>query len=199
MKTALTVWANRISPVFDAARTLLIVAIHDSKIQSREYASFNPKAPSQLAARLLQLDAPILICGAISQRPALLLETGGIQLIPFITGRVEDVLKAHAQASLIRPAFLMPGCQCRRRRRRGEEINNNPNIFLSRKEVIQMPGKDRTGPRGQGAGTGKGQGGYKSGQGRGSGAPRDGRGKGRRGGQGRGGGQGKGRQSRNQS
>ncbi len=195
MKTALTVWANRISPVFDAARTLLIVTIHDSKIQSREYASFDPDAPSQLAIRLLQMDAPILICGAISQRPALLLETGGIQLIPFITGRVEDVLEAHARATLIRPAFLMPGCQCRRRRRRGEAVINGPNVFLSNKEVIQMPGKDQTGPRGQGAGTGKGQGGCKSGQGRGSGAPRDGRGKGRRGGKGRGGGQGKGKQS----
>jgi len=194
MKTALTIWANRISPVFDAASMLLIVEFGDSKIQSRLYESFDPDRPSHLASRLTQLHVTTLICGAISQRPAMLLEAGGIKLIPFITGRVEKVLQAYARAMPITPAFQMPGCQCRRRQRRQESSNNRSDMyFRNNKEVMKMPGKDQTGPQGQGAGTGRGQGGCKPGKGGGSKAPNTGRGQGRGRGRGQGAGQGQGR------
>ncbi len=193
MKTALTVWANRISPVFDAASMLLIVEIRDSKIESRQFASFDPDRPSNLAERLAQLHVTTLICGAISQRPAMLLEAGGVRLIPFITGRVEKVLKTYAQAMPITPAFLMPGCQCRRRQRRQEGSKlRSDTYFRNNKEVIKMPAKDQTGPQGQGAGTGRGQGGCKPGKGGGSKASNTGQGQGRGRGRGNGTGQGRG-------
>ncbi len=191
MKTALTVWANRISPVFDAAGTLLIVEIRNSEIQSRQYESFDPDRPSHLAAKLMQMHVSTLICGAISQRPAMLLEAGGIKLIPFITGRAEKVLHAYAREMPITPGFQMPGC--RRRRHRQEDLKNRSDIYCrNNKEVMKMPGKDQTGPQGQGAGTGRGQGGCKSGKGGGK-ASNTGQGKGCRRGQGAGQGQGQGR------
>jgi len=193
MKTALTVWANRISPVFDAAGTLLIVEIRDFKIENRQYESFDPDRPSHLAERLAQLHISTLICGAISQRPAMLLEAGGIELIPFITGRVEKVLNAYTQAIPVTPAFLMPGCRYRRRQRRQEISKNRSNIyFRNNKEVKNMPGKDQTGPQGQGAGSGRGQGGCKSGKSGGSRASNTGQGQGRGRGRGQGAGQGRG-------
>ena len=193
MKTALTIWANRISPVFDAASMLLIVEIRDFKIQSRQYESFNPDRPSHLAAKLARMHVSTLICGAISQRPAILLEAGNVRLIPFITGRVEKVLKAYARAMPMTPAFQMPGCQCRRRQRRqeGSKIESDM-YFRNNKEVMKMPGKDQTGPQGQGAGTGRGQGGCKPGKGGGSKASNTGQGQGRGRGRGNGTGQGRG-------
>jgi len=194
MKTALTVWANRISPVFDAASMLLVVEFGDSKIQSRLYEPFDPDRPSHLAARLTQMHVTTLICGAISQRPAMLLEAGGVRLIPFITGRVEKVLKAYARAMLITPAFLMPGCQCRRRQRWQEGAKNRSDMYFRKnKEVMKMPRRDQTGPQGQGAGSGRGQGGCKPGKGGGSKVSNTGQGQGRRYGRGKGVGHGLGR------
>ena len=193
MKTALTVWANRISPVFDVASTLLILEIRDLEIQSRQYESFDPDRPSHLAARLAQMHVSTLICGAISQRPAMLLEAGGIKLIPFITGRAEKVLQAYVRAVPITPAFQMPGCQCRKRQRWQESAKNRTDMnFRNNKEVMKMPGKDQTGPQGQGTASGRGQGGCKSGKGGGSKASNTGQGKGRGRGQGTGQGQGRG-------
>jgi len=194
MKAALTVWANRISPVFDAASMLLIVEIRNFKIEKRQYESFDPDRPLDLAARLTQLNVTTLICGAISQRPAMLLEACGIKLIPFITGRVQKVLETYARAIPVAPAFLMPGCQCRRRQRYQENSRNRSDInFKNNKGVMTMPGKDQTGPQGQGAGTGRGQGGCRTGKGGGSNVSNSGRGQGRGRGRGQGTGQGQGR------
>jgi predicted Fe-Mo cluster-binding NifX family protein len=198
MKTALTVWANRISPVFDAASMLMIAEFGDSRIQSRLYEPFDPDRPSHLAARLLRLHVSTLICGAISQRPAMLLEAGGIRLIPFITGRAEKVLQAYVRAMPITPAFQMPGCQCRKRQRWQESAKNRTDMnFRNNKEVMKMPGKDQTGPQGQGAASGRGKGGGSKASNTGQGKGR-GRGQGTGQGQGRGQGQGQGRGRCNQ-
>ncbi len=88
MKVVLTIWENRISPVFDAAHKLLVAEIEGSKVISRHYESFNPELTSRLAGRLVELDIAVLICGAISELPATIIELGGIKLIPFIAGNV---------------------------------------------------------------------------------------------------------------
>lgn len=110
MKVAVTVWENRISPVFDSSGKLLIAEIRDTKIISRRYASFNPDITFRLAEVLNDLEIEILICGAISEIPADIIEAGGIELIPFIGGNAELVLLTYARGSSIVPEFLMPGC-----------------------------------------------------------------------------------------
>ena len=66
MKMALTVWGNRISPVFDAAHMLLVVEVENTKIISRRYEPFYPELPTRLALRLAEMNVATLICGAIS-------------------------------------------------------------------------------------------------------------------------------------
>lgn len=194
MKMALTVWENRISPVFDAARMLLVVEIENTKIISRHYESFHPELPARLAVRLAQLDVAVLICGAISEMPANILEANGIKLIPFITGDAGEVIDAYVKEVPFMPAFLMPGCSHKRRRHGGKRKKHGAR-FTHGREVMHMPKGDGTGPQGQGPGTGKGQGGRKSGKGhRGVGKNPDNRsGKGQGRGQGRGKGAGQGR------
>ncbi len=124
MKTALTVWENRISPVFDSAHMLLMVEIENNKILNKRHEPFDPTLPLRLIERLIELDIAVLICGAISETPANMIEARAIKLIPFISGNADDVLKHYAQGHPIIPAFLMPGCdrkrkrqaQCRRKR-----------------------------------------------------------------------------------
>lgn len=187
MKVALTAWEDRISPVFDSARILLIAEINNGQILNRRFETFIPAMFSRLPERMNELGIDVLICGAISQIPARIVETCGVRLIPFVSGQVEDVLISYANGAQIVPAFSMPGCG----RRHGQETGRKG--FLNRqKEVRMMPRGDRTGPRGEGAGSGKGRGGCSPGQdGRGTG-----QGRGRGGRQGKGQGQGQGRGNR---
>jgi predicted Fe-Mo cluster-binding NifX family protein len=194
MKMALTVWGDRISPVFDAAQTLLVVEIENTQIINRHYEPFYPEFPSRLAAMLAEMDVAVLICGAISETPANILEANGIKLIPFITGDAGKVIDAYANDVSTMPTFLMPGCRHKRRRHAGREKKHGFR-FAQRREVTHMPRGDGTGPQGQGPGTGRGQGGRKSGKGgKGSGTNfgrRSGKGQGRGQGRGKGGGQGR--------
>jgi predicted Fe-Mo cluster-binding NifX family protein len=111
MKVAVTVWEDRISPVFDASRRLLIAEIDNAAIASRYLMVFDPERPSTLAKTLATLDVPVLICGAVSEVPAETISAGGITLIPFITGEVDRVLGAYASGRSLAPTFLMPGCR----------------------------------------------------------------------------------------
>ena len=115
MKVALTVWEHRISPVFDTANMLLLAEIKDKKVISKRHEPFDPELFSRLVNRLTALDITVLICGAISKVPANIIEASRIKLIPFISGKADDVLECYAQGIQIIPAFLMPGCGRKRR------------------------------------------------------------------------------------
>ncbi len=191
MKAALTIWEDRVSPVFDSAHMLLVAEIKNAKIVSTQHERFNPEMPTRLAEMLNGLDVPVLICGAISEIPANVIEAYGIKLIPFIAGNVDEVLDSYAKGIKLAPDFLMPGCgrNCRRQRRK------HPAGYVPQKEDM-MPKENGTGPKGQGPGTGKGRGKCNPGKrGKGSGqgkAGNRGTGSGKGVGQGRGGGQGRG-------
>ncbi len=194
MKVAITVWGNRISPVFDSANTLLIAEIQNRRIVSRYYESFNPDIPSLFAEKLEEMEISVLICGAISKVPAAILSASSIEFIPFITGSAFRVLENFALNRPIIPAFLMPGCRCCH-----GHGKKNAYYGIDYKEVNNMPRGDGTGPAGQGPGTGRGQGGCMTGnRGQGQGAGRGqkrgqglGMGRGRQRGQGTGRGQGR--------
>lgn len=109
MKVGITVWGKRISPVFDAARTLLIVDIDDKTIVDRQFFQLWPERVEGVELQLAQSGVNVLICGAISQEPAAQIEALGIQLIPFIAGRAEQVLEWYAKGSPI-TGYQMPGC-----------------------------------------------------------------------------------------
>jgi predicted Fe-Mo cluster-binding NifX family protein len=110
MKVAVTIWEDRISPVFDASRRLLIVDIENAQISDRAFLVFDPEQPSSLAKTLASLDVKVLICGAVSQVPAMIISAADITLIPFITGEVDRVLETFAKGDSLEPAFVMPGC-----------------------------------------------------------------------------------------
>lgn len=110
MKVAVTVWEDRISPVFDVSRRLLVAEIENNEITARSYVLFDPGMPSSLSKTLAELHVSVLICGAVSQVPANIICAGGITLIPFIAGEVERVLEVYAKGDSLEPTFVMPGC-----------------------------------------------------------------------------------------
>jgi predicted Fe-Mo cluster-binding NifX family protein len=110
MKLALTVWENRISPVFDCAQRLLVVDVKGEMATSKHLEPFRYESPFSRATRLSDLGIKVLICGAVSESFANIIETYGITIIPFIAGSVEDVLDAYLKDELYSAKFRMPGC-----------------------------------------------------------------------------------------
>lgn len=110
MRVVLTVWENRISPVADSARQLLVVDVENQSIRGKRIESLITESVFDRARRLSDLEVKIFICGAISDFFARLLEGYGIRLIPFICGETEDVLDAYLEDSLRSPRFMMTGC-----------------------------------------------------------------------------------------
>jgi len=109
MKVAMTVWGNRISPVFDAAQTILLADIEDGAIVHR-HREFLPRlVASGIARMLVEKGIDTLICGAISERPAEIIQQAEVKLLPFVSGNAEKFLDLYAANEPI-DSFIMPGC-----------------------------------------------------------------------------------------
>ncbi|MBA3013013.1 MAG: NifB/NifX family molybdenum-iron cluster-binding protein [Proteobacteria bacterium] len=119
MKIAIPIWGNRISPVFDSARTLLVARIENRKIAKKTYTPFDPECCQDLIRLLQKMQITTLICGAISTKPADFLVENNIKLISFVTGNAMDFLDYFASRQTIEKGHMMPGCSmeyCRRRK-----------------------------------------------------------------------------------
>jgi len=110
MKIAITIWGNRISPVFDAAHTLLVASIKNRTISKKEYTSFDPQSLRELIKILTNSQVSTLICGAISTKPADFIVENNIKLVSFVTGNALDFLASFANRQTIEKEHMMPGC-----------------------------------------------------------------------------------------
>lgn len=120
MKIALAVWQERISPVFDVSRSLLLVQLsQDAREERREMVGLEAVTPSQRVVRLTALGIETLICGAVSAPLAEMILASGIRLIPFVAGASNEVLAAFLHGKLPSPTYAQPGCNGRRQRCRG--------------------------------------------------------------------------------
>jgi predicted Fe-Mo cluster-binding NifX family protein len=100
MQVALTVWEDRISPLYDATRTLLITKVKGRRIVAKHMEPFECQSALTRAARLDELGINVLICGGISDFSENLIEGRGIQVIAFVSGTVDAVLAAYQTGRL---------------------------------------------------------------------------------------------------
>ena len=114
---ALTAWGNRMSPVFEAACKLCLVEVEDGKVQSRRFESFDPGRCQSLVDHLHKKEVRTLICGAITESSVFCIQSSGIELVPFVSGTIEEVVAAYAKGLPLAQLFSMPGCGSRQRRR----------------------------------------------------------------------------------
>ena len=145
-KAAFSVWDNRIAPVFDVARHMLLVETHGGRIISETRKTIDNDFPLRRALFMADLGIDILICGAISRALAEAIAAYGIRLIPFVTGELGEVKKAWLSGGVNSRRFAMPGCCGRRRGWKSPEVET---------EEYAM-GESIRGGRSRGAGIGKG-------------------------------------------
>jgi len=110
MKLAIPIYNDNISNVFDFAHKLLLVDIENGKEANRSEVALENQFLPQRAGQLKNLGVDVLICGAISRVLASMVITSGIQVLPYVTGEVDDVLQAYLTGQLVKPEFSMPGC-----------------------------------------------------------------------------------------
>lgn len=117
MKVAITVWNSRISPVFDVATRALLIDLENGNETGRIEIGMTDVYPSLRVQRLRSQGVDLLICGAVSNSTAALIESAGIELIPWVSGEANEVLNAFKDGNLMSPRFVMPGCKMQMRRR----------------------------------------------------------------------------------
>ena len=111
MKAAVTVWNGRIAPLFDVAGTLRLFSIEEGKVI--DVSEVSVPAESGVLQRTLLMaghGVSVLICGAVSNQVHRLLTSSGIEVHPFVSGDVEEVLQAFLDGKLDQKSFSMPGC-----------------------------------------------------------------------------------------
>ncbi len=111
MRIAMTVWGDRVSPVLDCARNLLVAEIVGGEVVGRKTECFDSSLLPVTLRELRQQGVQVLICGAVSQDLATVIESCNVKLLPFVAGDVEKILKTVAQGRSV-SAFAMPGCRC---------------------------------------------------------------------------------------
>lgn len=109
MKLAIPVSCGRVSSVFDFTHCLLLVECESNREVTRTEFTFEDNLPLNRARRLEALGVQLLICGSISRLVAEQLKDVGIDIIPFVSGSVDEVLRAHLRGDLGPTRFLMPG------------------------------------------------------------------------------------------
>ena len=125
MKVAIPIWNNRISPLFDTACRVLIWSLEEKGGDEREEHDLRGLIPPMKVRRIKELGADVLICGALSNTVAYLVESAGIRLVPWISGPVDEVIEAFKTGQIDEPRYFMPGCG-RMRRGRGGRRGRGP-------------------------------------------------------------------------
>ena len=95
---------------------MLIADIHNRVITEKHLVPFECISPFSRAATLEELGAGALICGGVSDFFANLIEARNIQIIPFVAGRVDEVMDAYLKGALCHKKFRMPGCGLRQQK-----------------------------------------------------------------------------------
>ena len=119
MRIAIPIADDRVSPVFDVARRLLVADAEQDVVASRTEEALEEQALELRARRVAELGVNVLICGAISRPLESMLVSAGVEVIPQTCGQVDEVLRTFLSDQLVGDAFVMPGCCGRRRRFRG--------------------------------------------------------------------------------
>lgn len=113
MRIAITLWNNRVSPVFDVAGQAIIYEAEDGVASSEKQLLLPQVHAVEKLACLREAHIDVLICGAISLESLFAANKIGIKVYPFIAGDVREIIQAWQSGRLEEAVFAMPGCVCR--------------------------------------------------------------------------------------
>jgi len=109
MKIAVTVWEDSVSTVCDFCSRLLIFDIEANEAKNALPLTFETQVWPARVNRLKELGVGVLLCGAVSRPLERLLATAGIEVIAWLCGSVEEIIRAYLDGGLSDTRFTLPG------------------------------------------------------------------------------------------
>jgi predicted Fe-Mo cluster-binding NifX family protein len=114
MRVAMPVRDDRISPVFDTARRLLLIDVEAGAERHRRVTALpRDQLVSTRLRAMRRLKVDVLICGGISRHLMKAVSLERLTLISWVAGPTETVLNAYLEGRLLATRWGMPGCQVR--------------------------------------------------------------------------------------
>jgi predicted Fe-Mo cluster-binding NifX family protein len=108
-KIAVPIFQNRVSPVLDSCKYLLVVDTEAMAEKVRSTVYLGDMSLTERCNLLCKLKVTNVICGGVSELFANLIKGSHIALINGIAGNVDDVISAFLMDRLYLPEFYMPG------------------------------------------------------------------------------------------
>jgi len=117
MKTiaAFAAWNDRIAPVFDVTENVLLLEIENGRIIRETRRGLAGSRSEEKIRALIETGAEVLVCGAISRFLHDRLAVAGIRIVPFIAGKLNEIIPAWIRGDFDRKRVAMPGCGAGRR------------------------------------------------------------------------------------
>jgi hypothetical protein len=113
MAALVTIWNNRISPVFDVASQGLILNKSNDSVET-QFIKLPEIHPIEKLVFIKSLDIQDLICGAINFQAEKFALSRGLNIFSFKSGEIEQIIIAWLKNDLNNPLYSMPGCRKRR-------------------------------------------------------------------------------------
>ena len=108
-KVAIPIFQNRVSPVLDSCRHMLVIDIEQGAELNRETIYLDEMSLAERCGMFAKLGIAIVICGGVSEIFANMLMGVHIRLVNGIAGEINDVIAAFLGECLDTPKFYMPG------------------------------------------------------------------------------------------
>ncbi len=118
-KIAIPVYRDRVAPLFDVAGTFLMAEVLNGQPDDIQKVEPVFNSHRQKISFLKSSGVDVVICSAISRQQAIVLLNNSIDIIPGVIGETGEILSAFCRGRLNMEQFSMPGCQWRKRHRRG--------------------------------------------------------------------------------
>lgn len=99
MRIAVTTCDNRISPVFETGKEVLLVDLDDGREIHRELRAINGDSPTGRVRRLAEMGVDVLICGGITAGLIEMLHAAGIGVVDQARGTVDEALQHYRVTS----------------------------------------------------------------------------------------------------
>lgn len=110
MKLAMSTWNDLVAPVFDVSGTIMVVKISSGRIKTRKSEHISGMDNLARISLLCSLKIEVLVCGAISKSWHDILAAWDIQVISYVSGNVEEVLRSLLKRNVNPHKLYMPGC-----------------------------------------------------------------------------------------
>jgi predicted Fe-Mo cluster-binding NifX family protein len=97
---AMPVFEERISPLLDVSERFALFEVKDKMITQKIIININAETDRMRIHKLKELGVAVIISGAVSRYLSYIIDENGIKHIPWISGRIDEVIKSFLNNTL---------------------------------------------------------------------------------------------------